>query len=88
MKKLKLTIKQIRGLQEKHGVKNLLSPGPEDAAKLASLDFLVDMYYEGSRSWTGDTGAAPSRDEVEETDFRELLEAVQGFLSGKAEGNG
>ena len=81
--KLRLSVKQLRELQSKHGIANLLQPSAEDAAKLANLDFLVDFYYEGSRS-LGE--AAPSKEAVEEVDFSELLGAVQSFLKGDSSG--
>lgn len=84
MKALKLTVRAIRSLQEKHGIRNLLAPGPEDAVKLADLDFLVAAYYEGSRSWE----PAPTREEIEDVALPDLLAAVKGALSGTAEGNG
>lgn len=82
-KKLKLTVKQLRGLQEKHGIANLLNPG-EDAPKVASLDFLTDAYYEGSRKWE----RPPTKEEIEELEFADLVGPVKAFLSGEGAGNG
>jgi hypothetical protein len=87
MHKLKLNVRQIKGLQEKHGIPNLLMPAPEEAAKMANVDFLTDFCYEGSRSWE----PAPSRGDLEEFDLSEMIEAFQGYMNpGKkgAAGNG
>ena len=84
MQKLKLSPKQIRELQKKHGIENLLQPSPEEAKKVASLDFLCDFLFEGSRKWE----KPPERDEVEDMDFREILDAWQNFMKVDAGGNG
>ena len=84
MPKLKLNVRQIRQLQEKHGIPNLLVPGPENTDKVANVTFLADFYYEGSRSWGKD---APTVDAIEEMDLRDLLAAFQAYMS-PAEGNG
>lgn len=81
--KLKLTVKQLRGMQEKHGISNLLNPG-EDAPKVASLDFLTDAYYEGSRRWE----TPPTKEDIEELEFGDLVGPVKAFLSGESGGNG
>lgn len=83
MQKLKLTPRQIRALQDKHGIKNLLNPG-EDGPKLATVEFLVDFTFEGSRKWD----SAPTVEAVEEFDVGEMLAATKAFLSGDAQGNG
>ena len=80
--KLKLTVRSIRALQEKHGISNLLQPTAEDAVKMACLDFLVAFYYEGSRSWS----PAPDRPAIEDVELSELLGAVKAALSGEAPG--
>ena len=80
--KLKLTVRAIRALQEKHGISNLLQPTAEDAEKMATVDFLVDFYYQGSRSWD----PAPEMDAIEEVEISELLAAVKSALSGEAPG--
>lgn len=85
MKALKLTVRAIRALQTAHKIENLLAPGPEDAGKLATLGFLVDAFYEGSRSW-GDE--APTMEAIEDLTLPDLLAAVKGALSGSTEGNG
>jgi hypothetical protein len=81
---LELKVRVIREMQEKHGIGNLLQPTAEDAGKMATLDFLADFYYYGSRSWD----AAPSREEIEDLPISEILAAVKAVLSGGAEGNG
>lgn len=83
MQPLKLTVRQIRNLQEKHGIPNLLVPGQENADKVANVAFLADFCLEGSRKWQN----PPAPEDVEEMDFRELLAAFQAFMS-TAEGNG
>lgn len=85
MKALKLTVRAIRRLQEDHDIENLLAPGPKDAGNLATLGFLVDAYFEGSRCW-GDE--APTREAIEDLTLPDLLAAVKGALSGTTEGNG
>lgn len=80
--KLKLTVRAIRALQEKHGISNLLQPTAEDAVKMACLDFLSDFYFDGSRSWE----KPPSREEVEDTGISDILAAVKALLSGEAPG--
>lgn len=79
---LKLTVRVIRALQEKHGISNLLKPTPEDGEKMATADFLIDLNYEGSRSWEN----APTRDELEDVDIVELLTAAKAALSGESPG--
>lgn len=84
--KLSLKIRQIRSLQQRYGIGNLLRPSPEDAAKFADLDFLVDLYYEGTRGM-GDE--APTMEAIEEMTIEELAEAQRELFEGKAaEGNG
>lgn len=83
MHKLKLTPKQIRELQEKHGIKNLLNPG-DDAPKMATIDFLTDITFEGSRKWE----SPPSKEAVEDMDVGEMLAATKSFFSGDSQGNG
>jgi hypothetical protein len=81
---LKLTVRALRALQSKHGIVNLLQATAEDVAKMATLDFLVDFYYEGSRKWD----PAPSMEEIEDIDIKELSASVQAVLSGEpAAGN-
>lgn len=84
MPKLKLNVRQIRQLQEKHGIPNLLVPGPENTDKVANVTFLADFYFEGSRSWGKE---APTVEAIEEMDLRDLLAAFQAYMS-PAEGNG
>jgi len=84
MPKLKLNVRQIRQLQEKHGIPNLLVPGPENTDKVANVSFLADFYFEGSRSWGKE---APKAEAIEEMDLRDLLAAFQAYMS-PAEGNG
>ena len=62
-------------MQTKHGIGNLLAPGPEEAAKLASVDVLVDIYHEGSRRWP----EAPTADAIEDLTTAELLEGVKSL---------
>ena len=82
--RLKINTRIIRDLQERFGISNLLAPTPEDATKLANLDLLNAAYYEGSRSW--DT--PPSKDDIEEIDLPDLVEAFKIALSGEKSGNG
>jgi len=82
MQKLKLTPKQIRELQEKHQIKNLLNPG-DDAPKMATVDFLTDITFEGSRKWE----SPPSKEQVEEFDVGEMLTATKDFFGGDSSGN-
>lgn len=84
MQKLKLTPKQIRELQKKHEIKNLLNPGPEDAPKLATIEFLTGFTFEGSRKWE----TPPTLEQIEDFDVGEMLVATKAFLSGEAAGNG
>lgn len=84
MQKLKLTPKQVREIQEKHDIKNLLNPGPEDAPKLATIEFLSDFTFEGSRKWE----SAPTPEQIEDFDVGEMLVATKAFLSGDTQGNG
>ncbi|MCW1916796.1 hypothetical protein OJ996_24625 [Luteolibacter sp. GHJ8] len=81
---LKLSIKQIKGLQEKHGIANLLQPSAEDATKVANAGFLVDFYFEGSRKLEN----APSIEEIEDMDVAELIGAYQGYFKQAVGGNG
>lgn len=82
MKPLKITPRAIRALQEKHGISNLLQPAPEDGVKMATVDFLVDFTYEGSRSWEN----PPAVEAIEEFEIGEMVAAVKGALSGEAPG--
>lgn len=82
MKPLKITPRAIRALQEKHGISNLLQPSAEDGVKMATVDFLVDFTYEGSRSWD----APPPAEAIEEFEIGEMVAAVKGALSGEAPG--
>ena len=82
--RLKLTVRAIRSLQEKHGIANLLQATADDVAKMATLDFLVDFYFEGSLKWE----APPSKDDIEDLDIAELSAAVQSAIAGEpAAGN-
>jgi len=80
MQPLKLTIRAIRALQEKHGISNLLQPTEGDAVKMACLDFVADFYHEGSRGWE----KPPTPEEIEETPIGDVLQAVKQALSGEA----
>ncbi|MDB6078757.1 MAG: hypothetical protein JWO82_2504 [Akkermansiaceae bacterium] len=81
--KLKLKMRQIKALQEKHKIANLLQP---DTKEIASADALVDIYFEGSRHWP----EPPSMEAIEEMDFHELIDALKAMYSDApgAEGNG
>ncbi|MEK7952785.1 hypothetical protein [Luteolibacter soli] len=82
--RLKLTVRAIRAIQKKHGIENLLQPKPEDEAKMANLDFLVDFYFEGSRGWDN----APTIEQVEDVEIGDLSNAVKAVFNGApAEGN-
>lgn len=80
---LKLSVKQIKELQKKHGIANLLQPGTEDAAKLVNVEFLTDFYYEGSRKFE----TPPTRESIDEMEVAELIEGFQGFFKQGSEGN-
>jgi hypothetical protein len=85
MPKLKLTVKKIREMQTRFEIPNLLQPGPEDAKKVANVDFLAAYYFEGSRKWE----KPPTEDDIEELDFAELFAAFGDSmnpegLAGKA----
>lgn len=74
---LSLKVRQVRTLQKKHGIQNLLNPTPEDGPKLANVDFLIDLYFEGSRSWE----KPPTLEALEDLDVKaELFPAVKRFL--------
>ena len=81
---MKLTVKQIKALQQKHGIENLLNPGTENAGKIANVDFLVDFYYEGCRSFQD----PPTREMIEELDLRELLAAFEDYMNPKKPAGG
>lgn len=82
---LKLTVRALRSLQSKHGIANLLKATAEDEAKMANLDFLVDIYFEGSRKWD----PAPTMEQVEDIEIGELSDAVKSVFNGQpTEGNG
>jgi hypothetical protein len=75
--KISLKVRQIRELQAKHGISNLLQPTAEDAQKMASIDVLPDLYFEGTRA----NENAPSREEIEELDLSELMEGINGLFN-------
>lgn len=79
---LKITPRAIRALQTKHGISNLLQPTAADGEKMATVDFLVDFTYEGSRSWD----QPPAVEAVEEIEIGEMLTAVKAALSGESPG--
>jgi predicted transport protein len=73
--RLELKVRQVRELQTKHGISNLLAPTPEEAGKLANVDVLVDIYHEGSRSWEN----PPTMDAIEDLTTADLLEGVKSL---------
>ena len=73
--RLELKVRQVRELQRKHGISNLLAPTPEEAGKLASVDVLVDIFHEGSRSWA----EPPTMDAIEDLTTADLLEGVKSL---------
>lgn len=75
--KLNLTVRQIRSIQEKHGIANLLAPTPEEAMKMANIDVLSDIYFEGTRRHEN----APTREQIEDLTSEEIVTAVQGLFS-------
>ncbi len=81
MQRLKLPVKLVRALDEKHGV-NLLRIVEEDGLKMANLDFLLEVYFEGSREWEN----PPSKESLEDLDLHDLIAAVKGAISGDAPG--
>jgi hypothetical protein len=78
MNKLKLSVRAVRAIQNKHGIANIFALDKEP--EKITVDFLADMYFEGSRSWD----PAPSLDQVEDLELEELMAAVKNALSGDA----
>lgn len=75
--RLQLKVSQVRALQTKHGISNLLAPGMEDAPKLANVDVLADIHVEGSKHW--DTPL--TIESVEDLTTDELMAGVKGLFN-------
>lgn len=77
MAKLKLKVRQVRDVQKRHGIVNLLAMKPEDAEKLLTVDALVDIYHEASRHFE-DPPTVDAIEEMEVTDIvKDVLEIFQ-----------
>lgn len=78
--KLKLKVSQLRALQKKHGLENILQPSAEDLKKMLSLDFLTDFVTAGTSHWE-------TKPDVEEMELHELTGYFKGWQAGEdAEG--
>lgn len=76
IEELNPSIKSLRALEATHGISLFDLDNPN--AKL-TLDFLVDLYFEGSRGWD----SPPEKEAVEDLGFFSLLKAVKSM--GNAE---
>ena len=81
--KLILKAGQIKALQKKHGIANLMNPGQDGAVLLTNVEVLTDIYFEGSRNWE----KPPTVEEIDDKEPAELMEALQSIwqVPGKPE---
>lgn len=73
--KLRLTVRDLRSIQQDHGISNILKPSADDGDRMQTLDFLVDVISRGT-AHLGD-----ARPDVEEMTLEELVETFKAWNS-------
>lgn len=71
--KIKLKVSQLRELQEKHGLSNILNPSADDSQKMLTLDFLTDFVK------TGTAHLGKGAPDVEDLDIKDLIAIFKGW---------